>query len=257
MKKKVITGILIVVYCITFIILFIRLRAMSNIVLEELTDKYIYYTLGFMFIAGIAAIGYLFLSSTIAEDKDSSEEKITTNLSKPDLVNHTNDIFKKEDSDQLKAELASILELKELTKEEKTDKIVWKLCNHFDISQALLYYKEQKEAPLILKSSYAFAILENDPRLIVPGEGLLGQAVMERLPYFIKEVPEGYMKVISGLGEILPRTLLIIPCAEGNEVTAVFELSSINEYSKTTFEEITSICKYVSTLITNYRYENL
>jgi len=252
MKKNIITTILLLIYTVTFIVLFIKLRSMSSAVLEELAVNNIYYILGFMFLAGISVSFYLIIDGT-NKDQTLMIEKESENFTFQDnseSIQSSSEISSIKDIEKIKLELSNLLERKDNTEKERLDNMIWKICNHFQISQALLYVKENDRGQLTMKASYAFIAPENEPRYIISGEGLTGQAVVDGTPYFIKDVPEGYMKVISGLGESLPKSLLIIPCKTENEVTSVFELSSLQEYSKETFDEIVSVCKYVSNILT-------
>nr|WP_106778974.1 response regulator [Lysinibacillus timonensis] len=64
------------------------------------------------------------------------------------------------------------------------------------------------------------------------GEGLTGQAILEKKPIFVTDVPSDYIHVSSSLGEALPLNLVILPiCFEG-EVKAVIELASFKSYSE-------------------------
>ncbi|RYD20466.1 MAG: response regulator [Verrucomicrobiaceae bacterium] len=62
------------------------------------------------------------------------------------------------------------------------------------------------------------------PERFSRGEGLLGQAVVERAPRRIDDVPESYLRVGSALGEGLPKHLLILPATTDDSVNAVIEL---------------------------------
>jgi hypothetical protein len=225
---------------------------MSANVLEELATGNIYYILGFMFLAGISASFYLIMDS-INKKFSLSLEKESENFSFSS--GSDSKVIQKENTsvnnlDKIKTEISSICDNNEISKKDKLDKVIWKVCNHFQISQALLYLKEEGRGQFTMQTSYAFILSENDPKYVVSGEGLTGQAIVDGTPFYIKDIPEGYMKVISGLGESLPKSLLIIPSSNEKEVISVFELSSLQEYSKNTFDEIVAICNYVSNLIT-------
>jgi hypothetical protein len=246
-RNLIITGIL-VVYAVTFILLFVRLRGMSGMVLEELSENNIYYMLGFMFIVGISATMYLIMeandkqfSLSLAKESESitfDYETKSENAEEQEVASNLQHI---------KQDLESIFR-NGSTLTDKLEKSLWKFCEHFEISQALVYIKEKGRDQLTLQATYAFVFSENDSRYILSGEGLTGQAVKDQKPYFIKDIPEGYLKVLSGLGESLPKSLLIIPCSANGEVKVVFELSSLKEYTKQTTDDIVSICNYVSEL---------
>jgi hypothetical protein len=255
MKKSIIAIGLLLVYMVTFLLLFMKLRSMSAIVQEELSGKSIYYVLGIMFVAGISASFYLLITSgnTKAELSIEKESEVVLFEENSDTsIENELQISQKEKQalENIKSNLLSIANQNGVPQKERIDKVIWKLCDHFEISQALLYTKGMDKGQFDLIASYAFVASESDPKYILTGEGLAGQAVMDSTPYYVKDIPQGYLKVISGLGESLPKTLLIIPCLQNAEVQAVFELSSLHEYSKNKFEEIVSVCNYVSTLIT-------
>jgi hypothetical protein len=246
MKKNIIISSLLLIYTITFIVLFVKLRSMSGLVLEELAEKNIYYIFAFMFLAGISASLYLIMDSN-SKKYILSEGEISETISfEHEKAEET--ISEESTTGNIQNKIQSIFNL-EISTKEKIDRAIWGICEHFELSQALLYIKEDQGGQLTLQASYAFILSENDPRYVISGEGLTGQAVMDGKPYFIKDIPEGYMKVISGLGESLPKSLLIIPCLNKMEVKCVFELSSLKEYSKNTFDEIVVTCNYVSELL--------
>ena len=255
MKKSIIAIGLLLAYLVTFLLLFMKLRSMSTIVQEELSGKNIYYILGIIFLSGISASFYLLITSGNTKTELSIEKEsdaVSFEENKDTSIEDELQILQKEkqDLENIKSDLLSMANQNGISQKEKTEKIIWKLCDHFEISQALLYIKGPDKGQFDLIASYAFVASESDPKYILTGEGLAGQAVMDNTPYYVKDIPQGYLKVISGLGESLPKTLLIIPCAQNAEVQAVFELSSLQEYSKNKFEEIVSVCNYASTIIT-------
>jgi len=63
------------------------------------------------------------------------------------------------------------------------------------------------------------------------GEGLAGQAAIERTPILITDAPAGYLKVGSGLGEAAPVSVAVIPILFENQVLGVLELASLTRFS--------------------------
>jgi len=66
------------------------------------------------------------------------------------------------------------------------------------------------------------------PEKFQAGEGLLGQAVTEKALRRIVDVPEGYLRVGSGLGMGTPRHLIILPALADDSVNAVIELGFLH-----------------------------
>src|SRR5258708_6533159 len=63
------------------------------------------------------------------------------------------------------------------------------------------------------------------------GEGLAGQAAIERKPILITEAPAGYLKVGSGLGEAAPVSVAVLPILFEDQVLGVLELASLTRFS--------------------------
>lgn len=248
MKKNTIITALLIAYAVIFILLFVKLRNMSGPLLDELNERNVYYMLGLMFVVGIIPTLYMIMENnrkkySLAGDTDSFSFDSKTELTKTEQEEQSN----KEHVNSFKSAVEAAYK-QGGSQQDKLDKAIWKLCNQFELSQALIYKKSKGENNFTLQSSYAFLITDTDPKYVIAGDGLTGQAVKDGMPYFIKDIPEGYLKVISGLGESLPKSLLIIPCSSNGEVTTVFELSSLKEYSKKTFDEIVDVCNHFSEL---------
>jgi CheY-like chemotaxis protein/signal transduction histidine kinase/HAMP domain-containing protein len=75
-------------------------------------------------------------------------------------------------------------------------------------------------------------------RTFKPGEGLIGQVVMDRQAMVIEEVPDNYLDIYSGLGKQKPRFLMIFPCIYNNTVEGVIELGSLKAFDDVSLEYI-------------------
>ncbi|MCY1019468.1 response regulator [Pyxidicoccus sp. MSG2] len=61
-----------------------------------------------------------------------------------------------------------------------------------------------------------------------PGEGLVGQALQQNRVFHLRDVPEGYLPISSGLGQGTPRHLLVVPSQADGKVNAVVELGFLH-----------------------------
>ncbi|WP_439520418.1 response regulator [Hydrogenophaga sp.] len=59
---------------------------------------------------------------------------------------------------------------------------------------------------------------------LLPGEGLVGQALSTRQLLHVRDVPAGHLQVSSATGESRPAELLVAPAMENGDVLAVIEL---------------------------------
>lgn len=82
-----------------------------------------------------------------------------------------------------------------------------------------------------LLGTYAYNTNGNPSNEIRVGEGIVGQAILEKQTIVITNVPEDYIKIGSGVGEASPRNILVTPFVYENEVIGVIELGSFHEFT--------------------------
>ncbi len=85
---------------------------------------------------------------------------------------------------------------------------------------------------LRLIASYAYKERKSLSNRFRPGEGLVGQAVLEKKPILLTGVPDDYIRITSGLGEAPPRNIIVLPILFEGEVKAVIELASFLPFSQ-------------------------
>jgi methyl-accepting chemotaxis protein len=120
------------------------------------------------------------------------------------------------------------------------------ICKQLDAAQGAAYrlLKEDESSVVKLTTGYALSLGENQVIQYSLGEGLIGQAAAENKSLYVDEVPEGYMKVVSGLGMASPRYLFITPIKKQNQVEGVLEISTfkpIKESERKFIEEAATL----------------
>ena len=80
-------------------------------------------------------------------------------------------------------------------------------------------------------ASYGFRSRKDVPSRFGFGEGLVGQAAVERRPILLSHVPGDYIRIGSGLGEAPPLTIVILPVVFEEQVLGVVELASFDSFS--------------------------
>lgn len=107
------------------------------------------------------------------------------------------------------------------------------MCKELEAGQGAAYRVQQENDIRFveLKSGYALSINENTSTRYNFGEGLIGQAASNGQLLYLDEIPEGYIKIISGLGSASPRFLLIAPVKQQDTVLAVVEIASFTPFS--------------------------
>ncbi|MBJ7961504.1 response regulator [Bacillus cereus group sp. N28] len=95
------------------------------------------------------------------------------------------------------------------------------------------YVREEIEETVyyVKKASFADQGADIGKQSIKMGEGLIGQCALEKQSFILREIPEEFRYVTSGLLEIRPQNLLVVPILFEDEVIAVMELVSVTEIS--------------------------
>ncbi len=77
----------------------------------------------------------------------------------------------------------------------------------------------------------AYAFHGTGPTRFALGEGLAGQAALDRTRILINDAPKGYVTVSSALGESAPMSIVVLPVLFEDQVLGVLELASLHKFS--------------------------
>ena len=118
-----------------------------------------------------------------------------------------------------------------------------------------------EEPELKLLASYAYRKRRGLNNSFKLGEGLVGQAALEKERILLTNVPDDHVKINSGLSESRPKNIVVLPILFEGQVKAVMELSSIERFSSTHqafLDQLTeSIGIVLNTIEANTRTEDL
>jgi signal transduction histidine kinase/CheY-like chemotaxis protein len=93
--------------------------------------------------------------------------------------------------------------------------------------------RDEDETKLELVASYGADNAEELKEEFRLREGLIGQAAADRRPILLKDAPADFIRIGSGLGDARPANVNILPALFEDEVKAVIELASFNEFNET------------------------
>jgi PAS domain S-box-containing protein len=103
------------------------------------------------------------------------------------------------------------------------------LCRYLNAQVGALYTRDQDTFRLV--GSYAYLRRKNLSNEFKLGEGLVGQAALEKQPITVSQVPEDYIAVTSGLGETPPRHIVVVPFVYDGQVVGVVEMGTLAEFT--------------------------
>ena len=115
------------------------------------------------------------------------------------------------------------------------DQVLSELATVVDAQHGAFYMarREDEERPMLkLFASYAFTERKQLAHRFELGEGLVGQAALEKKRITVADVPDGYVEISSGLGKGRPRSLVCVPILFEDEVKGVIELASFQSFTR-------------------------
>lgn len=99
---------------------------------------------------------------------------------------------------------------------------------------------------LKMAGSYAYNKRKNLSNEFSFGDGLVGQAALEKQSILLTEVPSDYIKISSGLGELEPCNILVIPLLHESEVKGIVELGSFNKFTDAQIEFMQTVSESIA-----------
>jgi CheY-like chemotaxis protein/HAMP domain-containing protein len=109
-------------------------------------------------------------------------------------------------------------------------------------------YLSDDDGALVLRAHHALSEKSGESglegelaRRFPKGEGLLGQAALAEDLVVVNDVPDGYLKVRSGLGEAAPRCLVFLPLGHLSKTLGVLEFGLFGPISEQARELLASI----------------
>ncbi len=89
----------------------------------------------------------------------------------------------------------------------------------------------QENGELTLAGSYAFQHRKENANSFKNGQGLIGQAALEKKAIVFSEIPDDYIRINSGLGNSIPKSIIVFPFLYEGEVKGVIEIGAAHEFS--------------------------
>ncbi|HZB13203.1 MAG TPA: GAF domain-containing protein [Chryseolinea sp.] len=146
--------------------------------------------------------------------------------------------------------LQSAKNLKELSHE-----IIVNLVRTINANQGALYIlTDEKESEILeMQACYAFNRSKHVTQKIFPGEGVIGQAFLEKETVYLKDVPDNFVRITSGLGEGNPRNVLIVPLKLNETVVGIVELASFTAFNQHVISFVEKIGESIAHSVSSFR----
>ncbi|MBW6477893.1 MAG: PAS domain S-box protein [Bacteroidales bacterium] len=128
------------------------------------------------------------------------------------------------------------------------------LIRYMGILQGIFYIYDEDVSRLRISATFAYNRRKFLQAEISIGEGLVGQAAIERDIIYRTEIPENYVSISSGLiGDKKPHSLLIVPMFMEEKLQGAFEFASVKEFKTHEIAFIKSIAEIVARTVFNLK----
>jgi len=117
------------------------------------------------------------------------------------------------------------------TYREFADTLVSELVPVLKAGVGVFYVFHENTQRLEMLGSYGFRQRRHVTADYAVGEGLVGQAALERRTIILQDVPDDYTRIHSGTGEASPRSIVVIPVVSRSSLLGVIELASFAHLS--------------------------
>jgi CHASE3 domain sensor protein len=138
---------------------------------------------------------------------------------------------------------------------ELADHCVSFLSKYLKAQQCSLFTLTETDSDpyLELTACYAFDKKKWLEKRIGVGEGLLGQAYLEGDVVQLKELPPGYTKITSGLGDATPKHLVLVPLKYDTQIAGVIEMASFQVFAEHEINFLAKAGEYLASALINTR----
>lgn len=113
--------------------------------------------------------------------------------------------------------------------QELSSQVISELSPHVGAGMGAFFVNQRfldinGEEKLKMEASYAYSDRKKISNVFKFGEGLIGQCALEKKVITVSSLPTDYTAIQSGIGESVPKQLMVMPVLHNGDVLAVMEL---------------------------------
>ncbi len=136
---------------------------------------------------------------------------------------------------------------------ELGNSLISELVQYIDCNLGGMFILNEEHDKLDQWAFYAFNRQKFSSRSLKKGDGLLWQAITEKRSIYMTAVPENYVRIASGLGDTIPRAILLVPLVINEEVFGVIELASLEPLEQYKLDFIDNVSESIAGAIAGLR----
>ena len=130
------------------------------------------------------------------------------------------------------------------------DEIIKNLIYYLEANQGgvfILENDENDEFYLNLLSAFAYDTKKFHEKKIKYGDGIVGTCAIEKDTIYMKEIPDDYIEIKSGLGGANPNNLLVVPLKMEETIFGVVEIASFKILENYQIEFVEKVAQSIAT----------
>lgn len=134
--------------------------------------------------------------------------------------------------------------------------VIENMVEYINANQGGVFLVEEDEdgkKSIRLAASYAFNRRKYNKKKLEITEGLIGTCYQEKKPILLKNIPDDYLEITSGLGQSKPRNLYIVPLKIDEEVLSIIEIASFNEFEQRHLDFINKVADSIAATFVSVR----
>ncbi len=133
-----------------------------------------------------------------------------------------------------------------------SDVLISNVVEYLGAQQGGLFFLndvDQNDKYLELMGCYAYQRKKFLEKRIEIGQGLVGQCFLEKETTLLRNIPDDYVSITSGLGDANPTELLVVPLMQNEEIVGVIEIASIKSFSEHQISFVEKLSEMITSAI--------
>ena len=134
-----------------------------------------------------------------------------------------------------------------------SDKLLNNIIHYIEAVQGGIFLVDDEGEELEQISSYAYNRKKFIEKRVPVKEGILGACILEKQHIYLKEIPENYIELTSGLGDAKPNHILLIPLMFNDVVLGVMEFAFLKEVEEHKISFCNNIAESIASTLTTVK----